>query len=351
MTKNEIKSVKANDEPPIKIRSLAGKRGVVKINGKIAIPVEATASYFETALDISVYDETNVEIGTLCFTKAIVGKTWNMLTEDQFIAFLTEAEYIDIGTEYRFKSDYLVLSTAYNDAYLRDYSETSAIWGGFAHKGISIMQSHKVPVNRIDVKKINLNNAVLKESSLRSVLQPFAFERYLKLYHLLELRFDSEIIEEIQALDYQTSPELIAQILNKYNKTETQRLQHIIDKHCTNIPRLVTILDQIGRFEVTAKTIFYRFGKSENPLVEDKFDFLLANGFSEANVKTKNLGSNADQYSIFIRKLVCHWIYRCRSSIAHSKIGEFILGHSDEDFIAEFAEPLLKETIIQCLKV
>jgi hypothetical protein len=351
MTKDEIKEIKANDEAPIKIRSIAGRRGVVKINGKIAIPVEATASYFETTLDISVFDEGNVEIGTLCFTKAIVGKTWNMLTEDQFIAFLTEAEYMDIGTEYRFKDDYLVLATAYHEAYVRDYAETSAIWGGFAHRGISIMQPHKVPVNRIDVKKINLNNSVLRESSLRSVLQPFAFERYLKLYHLLELRFDSEIIEEIQALDYETSPELIAQILNKYNKTETQRLQHIIDKHCSNIQRLVTILDQVSRFEATAKAIFYRFGKSENPLVEDKFDFLLVNGFSEVNVRAKNLGANTDQYGAFIRKLVCHWIYRCRSSIAHSKIGEFILGHSDEDFIAEFAEPLLKEVIIQCLKV
>lgn len=40
-------------------------------------------------------------------------------------------------------------------------------------------------------------------------------------------------------------------------------------------------------------------------------------------------------------------IYRVRCSIAHSRIGEHILTQSDEEFVANVAEPLLKSLLIE----
>ncbi|RZJ49706.1 MAG: hypothetical protein EOO19_04830 [Chryseobacterium sp.] len=353
MVKDDIKRIITDFGLPITITSLTSKRSIVKINRKIAIPVQLTSSYYETNLDIAIFNEDDDEIGTLCFTKELSETPFNEYTENQVIAFLTEAAPADLGSLYQFKYNYLVVASNFYENYLANYASTSPIWGGFTHDGATEMVSHKINISRIDLKSLNISNSTLKENALRSIFQPFAFERYLKLYHLLELRFDSEIIDDIKQLDYDTSSETIAEILNNYSKTEIVRLNHIIDKYCTDIPSIVKIVDDIEIFQSLAKSIFYKFGKESNPLKEeDKFERLCISGFDFPSVKSLNISGVKDvaSYEKFVKKLISYWIYRVRSSIAHSRIGEYILGYNDEDFIAEFAEPLIKQVILQAFK-
>ncbi|NES18002.1 MAG: hypothetical protein F6K41_03525 [Symploca sp. SIO3E6] len=54
-----------------------------------------------------------------------------------------------------------------------------------------------------------------------------------------------------------------------------------------------------------------------------------------------------NKYETIIIKIAAYWIYRVRSCIAHNRIGEYIMLPEDEEFIVEFAEPLLREVLYQ----
>lgn len=107
------------------------------------------------------------------------------------------------------------------------------------------------------------------------------------------------------------------------------------------------LLNNLLRHKITAKKIFYYKVKDSNPLKsEAKFEKLC--------LKPKINQTNFD--SVFgngwfqskMHSAVAYWIYRVRNSIAHNKLGEYIITKSDEDFVIEFAEPLIREAVIQC---
>ena len=50
---------------------------------------------------------------------------------------------------------------------------------------------------------------------------------------------------------------------------------------------------------------------------------------------------------MLIINIATYWIYRVRSSIAHSRIGEYVMSTSDEEFVVEIAEPLLRSVLVQ----
>ena len=75
----------------------------------------------------------------------------------------------------------------------------------------------------------------------------------------------------------------------------------------------------------------------------------MADLFNESSfINDKGKSTALPNYKTFILNLASYWIYRIRSSIAHSKIGEYQLSYTDEAFMIEFAEPLLQEIVIQC---
>lgn len=195
-----------------------------------------------------------------------------------------------------------------------------------------------------------------KENLIRGVQQPYAFERFLKNYHLLELLFDWQIIQKIKALD--TDIYGAGLILKSYGKgEEINRLIECVENGINNYDKIGSLINEIRHFRPKAIDIFYTYGKVDsNPLLVSKDDFtnshkfelILDNGgFTEANLRTHNNTQQRD-YNKFIIKLSCYWVYRVRSSIAHAKIGEYQLTYADEEFIVKFAEPLLKEILVQC---
>lgn len=63
-----------------------------------------------------------------------------------------------------------------------------------------------------------------------------------------------------------------------------------------------------------------------------------------------NSMNTPEKHKSFILAIATYWIYRIRCSIAHHKIGEYMMGYDDEEFVVEFAEPLLKEIILESFK-
>ena len=192
------------------------------------------------------------------------------------------------------------------------------------------------------------------QAANRSVPQAFAFERFLKLYHLLELVFDYDLVQEIQGLGADIKG--VGRLLNDYERLEQERLKAVISRKCANttneISQLELCLNRVRMFLPVAKEIFYAYGKDKNPLRDEpKFDSLIAaGGFTEALARTQNLIKTNNDYQKLILDVCAYWIYRVRCCIAHYRIGEYMIDDSQEDFIVEFAEQLLREVLCQRFK-
>src|SRR5687767_243652 len=110
MNFTDLEILRDNPDPsfplPFPINSIAEKGDSLIINGKIAIAIEKTASFFKTGLDISVYNAEKTEIGLLVFTYELGEVNISSLTESQFIAYLKEATIVNLEKPYRFKKNY-----------------------------------------------------------------------------------------------------------------------------------------------------------------------------------------------------------------------------------------------------
>ncbi len=316
------------------------------------MPVKA-ASYYQVTADIPILNSAGNGIGVLCFTKELGAVVKGQLTENQFIAFLTESAIGDVDNPYKFTYDYVVIDESFYLEYKMHFYDTAALWGSFYHvKSQGNPRAYTKNIAHIQLSKVKFTNEIFSENLRRAVAQPFAFERYLKLYHLLELRFDVDVIIKIQSLDIERESKKIGELLNNYSTKEIQRLTDILVTYCIQVSPIVEKLDKVRNFPAIALDIFYRFGgKESNPFGKEevKLTALISRGFDENSLRFEKVNYQAD-YRIFILKLTAFWIYRVRCCIAHNKIGEYILSMEHEDFLVEFAEPLLKEILVQCFK-
>ena len=354
MNLDELAKLKNSNEVlpfPIRSKSLKWRRKI--INHKIAIPVVSIASFFKNNYDISIIHPNLQEIGILCFTKEIGPISWNELTENQYVAFLTEANYNDKDSAYLFSNNYLVIKEQFYLEYVEKFMTESALWGNFFHGNPDInIETYKVDITEIKISQAKFDTSIFLENSVRAILQPFAFERYLKFYHLLELRFDVDVIKRIKLLDLETNTKAIGELLNDYKNKEFNRLLDILENYCTDIDSITERLNKVSSFYDIAIDIFYRFGtgKENNPLKEEAlFAIISQSGFDE-QILINNGFHYQRNYRGFILKLAAYWIYRVRCSVAHNKIGEYILTKTQENFIADFAEPLLKQVLLQCFR-
>ncbi len=301
-----------------------------------------------------------VSVGDIFYLKNKEFETAS-LSNSQFYAYLTECDVVDITfPNYTFKNDYLLIHKDYIDEFHMKFSSTSAVWGGFKlSENTSVINYYKkhFPVILIPDELRELDSYA-QDSIFRALDQKHAFERFLKLYHLLELEFDYSLIKKIQSLNITTDSNLIGNLLNDYtgNKTENDRLFELISSNCSNIQSLALKLNGIKPYQALGEEIFIKFGKKKdtNILLNDltKYNALLGDLDSFVNPTSVNNYAKvqASDYNKFIYSVTAYWIYRIRCSIAHFKIGEYILMRDKEEFIVEFAEPLLREVLIQFYK-
>jgi len=331
---------------------------VYSVNEKVAVPIEEIALFYKTNNDVDILDADGTEIGRLCFRRHVT--TISEFTDYQLIAYAHDLERHDNSGSVKLKKDYIVLPLDKYEDYIGKYYNTAPVWGHFSHESTN-KNPYSVSIEKIIAEeKIQLPSDHHKETISRAVQQPFGFERFLKSYHMLELLFDHDLVSEIQSLGSDLKG--IGKIMQEYSKKEeVYRLQKVITNRCNNIDKIVIALNRIRQFHSLAKEIFFDYGKDSNPIhpTSDKTAFevfeallLIDKPFEYDNVKQKiNSVNNPDQFKSFIVKISTYLVYRIRCSIAHYKIGEYMMSYEDEEFIVKFAEPLLKQILIETFKV
>lgn len=351
----KINTIKIDASAPITLTDAFELEEYMVINNYVSLRVERISNSYISTSPIPI-TLNGIVHGYLIFTKEKECIEIAQMTELEFISFLTVAQNSDYdNATFRFHTDFVLVKDDFFLEYIADYKNTSMIWGGFTHELIGAPTSrYKKALASIEMGiKIKNLDSYSYESCVRAIEQPYAFERFLKLYHLLELQFDYFIINKIKNLTIPADSNKIGKTLNEYSNSELLRLTEIIEFYCTDISSLEQKLSNVSGFPSIAEEIFIDFGKSKSDihLVNvAKFRNVVNSGlFTSANIQALKVPGSSD-HTKFIINLTAYWIYRIRCSIAHNRIGEYLLSWNDENFIVEFGEPLLKEVLIQCFK-
>lgn len=350
-------------DPSLKVEQAAG--GLCAVDGLYPLALEASSGLYPSGHSIQVLDENGLPLGELLTCQ---GEDFNIprFSAAYLAAYLADIPSAEYGLPGSFSSDYLLIRNDRLDEYRTQYLEGSPVWGGFQHLTANRTAHIVTSVDPIRARSgIRLPTEIHVESAARSVLQPFAFERFLKLYHLLELSFDLHIVEKIKGLNDDLRG--IGKIFSSLESDELNRLKLII-RECRNpdaVVECIRILVQDSRWWDRIETIFFEFGKSGNPVHIDKeqaflnaikiaytFDSIQPSAVISGGHSRSGGGASAAQlkaFHIFTLNLAAYWIYRVRSCVAHNRIGEYVMRDDDEPFVRFFAEPLLRCVLAQVL--
>jgi hypothetical protein len=362
MNLEQIKDVQRRQKDwslPFTISRRGIYKGLLYVNGNIPIVVENIATVLDSSTDIPIHNEEGLEIGYLCFTKGKIVDNLDALSELHFCCYLIEVtDDSSFSVEYTFRSNYAVIYYNHLPEYLTYYRNSAPLWGFYHHNYPSISINSTITKTYPFLqatREQKFSEGFYFESSVRGIKQSLAFERFLKYYHLLELNFDYDVIKRIKDLNISTDSNQIGVLLNAYERNDIDRLVYLFETYCLNVLPIVDKLNSINPFLAKATHIFYKFGKKDSNPLKDETVFAtivgLPDGFSEANCRT-HIGHvrDAATHRSFIGKLCMYWIYRIRCSIAHNKVGEYLMPHTDEDIVVNFAEPLLLELLKQIFR-
>lgn len=345
---------------PFPLNELEVVESYIFLNKKVAYSIENVSYEYDTRNDVIIKDHTGNDIGVLLFLK---NKEFNvsLLNEYQFVSLLIDVDNENTlaNTNYTFKTDYVVIDEQYFLDYEYHLRKAAPIWGKFNHDyagvTISTPTQKAVPfVTAIELQGFNHN--FYFESAIRGLQQFYPIERFLKYYHLLELNFDFDLIRRIKNLNVATESHKIGKLLREYEPKEFTRLIYLFDTYCKDIIPIVAKLNVVAVYPVISREMLFLFGKKDsNPFVEDHSKFLdftnNAGLFSFTNYQTfiKRTGT-PEEYRKFMGRVTMYIIYRIRNSIAHNKIGEYVLSSTDQEFVSDFGEPLLLEVLKQLFR-
>lgn len=237
-------------------------------------------------------------------------------------------------------------------------ADSSSLWGGFVLESRAIaLRSSTQPasISSIEIKPLpppptSRHAAALQRAAESSI----ATDRFLHLYHFLELDYDHEIIRRIRALGHEETRGL-EKILST-GKTELDRLTFLTEgfDETSEIEEACTVLKD---HQQPAIDVFYEYGKETNPL-KDRETFLkmfidpgVINRTSLDQIRrmhrlSANFTKSEAAYKSTLVKLSCYWVYRIRCCIAHNRLGEYHLHTpSDMDFVSSFGERIIKSLI------
>jgi hypothetical protein len=352
--------------------------GLFVLNGYIAIPIIVATSLYKWQPFLPVKNLDSIEIATVYLADNIELDDISNLSDKLIALYLCDVSKEDYDNgKMLIQSDFVIIKEEHWNDYFGKYYETAPIWGGFYHQTQTNIAAPKtIPISEIiALENLDYPTDWHKIAAIRAIQQPYVFERFLKKYHLLELLFDYQFAKKIKSHDIETGiglANLVKETLG-YGQKDIDRLESVL-KQCTNWQNIRLCLNNVFENRNKAKEIFYTFGKKDsNPLKEetnfdsindftDMFKSIEYTGDSNMNSIHKRLETSKiqtqeipqkeqeriDLYDNFTLKLTAYWVYRVRSSIAHHKIGEYLMTNDDEDFMLRFAEPLIDELIKQC---
>lgn len=307
--------------------------------------------------DIPIYYD-NHEIGALC---PLAGQEKMLEALTPYQQAVLDSEYSPEDQQYLirphlFKKDYVVIREEWVNAY-DSIRNGSSFWGEYCHEdnmptshllGIAEDQEIRIPTT------FTLRTERHKESLARYATQSHPLEKFLSLYHCLEIDYDYSVVARIKALD-ENDPRELGLVIKDLGAKDIERLNRIIEG--TPLSIIENHAFTLRQHRATSKSIFYEYGKDSNPIKEysDFEEYILSSAeisqaeFARIKRETQsiilNLGSS-EKYESAIRKSAGYWIYRIRCCIAHNKLGEYrIQTEHDFRFVIEFGIPLLKDIL------
>ncbi len=303
----------------------------------------------------------NNEIGALCplagQTKIVSALTTYQQEVLNFEVSADEQAYL--GNEYSFLGDYVVIMSEWIDTY-NSCRQGSVFWGEYCHEDIHAV-SHVLGIPEEQeihvVKDFVVRTDRHKESLSRYATYSSPLNKFLSLYHCLEIDFDYDIVARVKALD-ENNPRGLGLALRDLGFKDIERLIKMIDKVPVSVIEVSAYA--LRRHQATAKSVFYEYGKDSNPIKQygDYDEYINkspAISHAEFTRIKQNISGivlnvgNQSQYEEIIRKCASYWIYRLRCCIAHNKLGEYhISSESDIRLVIEFGIPLLKSVLL-CL--
>lgn len=339
------------------------------INGNIfsvsdlcAVPIYMLSNALSNELskeqDIELKNEVGETFATICFDfdrRTIENP--DLLTKWQYVAFLANCK-ADDNLSVR---DYVIVDQGHLKKYLSDYKNGAPIWGGFSHEKPELPsqeQSDTCLHRKQSVTSINAYSGLVvptnyhREAFHRYLKANNNFDRFLHLYHSLELLFDYVIFKKVQSL----SNDLVGfgEIMKENSRKELDRLNSILNEYCLNSDEIGTFINKASCYEATCREIFQDHSKDADPLKKNnQFDtfwnLVASSGVSAENLKSKNLANDSDKYQLLIKNVASYWIYRIRCSIAHKRVGEFIFTADHDKFVGDFGVSLLRCVVQQVL--
>lgn len=325
--------------------------GYLAINEFVALPLEVISSGIAQGTDIEISDQGGNSMGTLCFCRSLGNALVTELTIWQYVAFLSDAEPDEIYDDhYSFKRDYVVLETSFLMEYIDQYFSSAPLWGKFSHTPIANLE-HTVEMEGITaIPGIRIASQYHQQSINRYLHSNNPFERFLRIYQSIELLFDYVLVRRIKLLDDNISG--FSQIYADFGRSEIDRLRRIMKEFCSNPVSIASSLEISSLFKEDRHDIFFKHNKSGNPFSDaSKWEKLVecldGHAFNASTLKNKRLINKEEDFPDIVIDLASYWIYRIRCSIAHNRVGEFVLQDSHRAFVAEFAEPLVLEAAKQ----
>ncbi len=345
-----LEKLRDNRHPFLEGKDIKQVRDHLVIQGLVPMPVRPSLS-FDRRSDINL-ELNGTNFGRIKFVVDRGERDIHSFPDDEMICFLQEYDQAEIGdSRHVFRNDFVLINEVNFESYLDKFKRTSPVWGSFFHLEDlpSIQFLRKVTPGSIEiVDDLAIDNSVYLENLSLSIQEPNPMNRFLKLYHLLELQFDLHtaiLIKNLLAVGRKEKE--ISSKLKSYTRNEEDRLESLLKERCSDLNRLVPFLNNIKPFEPKAIEIFYEYGREKNPLQRQAFNQIIGATGGFEKVFIQSIGQN---FESLIPKVIAYWIYRVRCCVAHNKFGEYIMTSNDEAFIVEFAEPLLKEVVVQCFK-
>ena len=259
------------------------------------------------------------------------------LSDVQYLAYVFEVnqDAFKNDHEHTFLFDWVFVKIDSVDEYLESYKESSSLWGCFCHKEEDVHVEISTHQGNIYARKdLFLPTEFHRETIYLSLHSYSSFERFLKYYHMIELVFDLDIVEEINALGDDLYG--ISKVLSKYNSKELNLLKSILLKYIFDIEKIKDILSRIQNHSELCYDLIFKYSKSglDNKITQEKFESTFGSGDLSDDNLTSVISSQLDVRS-FLIGFASFFTYRIRCSIAHNRIGEFIFKQADEIFIFE----------------
>lgn len=219
---NQIFSTQENFQPG----DILEYANYIEISLSGIFPVYQISSKFKKEsriLDVVCND--GREVGQLILTKGQILDDFYSLSRAEFLGYLVDVPRENFGElGYVFSQDFLITSDVSASEYNSELRGTADIWGGFSHFHLQSGAERSFPniVARSDIAIPSLHHA---EAFARYTHARNPFERFLRLYHCIELLFDLITVLKIKKLNSDIRD--FSVILSDHGSKEIERLAAI----------------------------------------------------------------------------------------------------------------------------